>query len=105
MHKFKINWINVIKEHMTKTRKRTEYHIPYVVLVSKFIEHFEVDVDCEVVEAVKAQHEVTATILHKIGLKKVDDDYWICRANKEEAGQQQNQEDNGAEPVLLLLLE
>jgi len=92
MNRFKINWINVIKEHMTKTRKRTEYRIPYVVLVSKFIEYYEVDVDNEVVEVVKAQHEITATTLHKIGLKKVDDEYWICRADEEEVGQQPNQE-------------
>jgi len=44
-------------------------------------------VDCEVVEVVKAQHEITTQTLHKIVLKKVDDEYWIYRANEEETGQ------------------
>jgi len=53
MNKIKVNWINVIKEHITKTKKKPEYNIPYVVFLSNFIEYFEVDVEGEVVEGVK----------------------------------------------------
>jgi len=53
MHRYKINWINVLKDHMIKTRKLANYHIPYVVLLSKIIEHFEVDLEDELVEIVK----------------------------------------------------
>jgi len=67
--------ITVIKEHIRKTKKRPEYRISYVVLISKLIEYFKVDVENEVVEVVKAQHEISAATLNKIGLKKVDDDY------------------------------
>jgi len=48
MNKIKVNWINVIKEHISKTKKKPKYRIPYVVLISNFIEHFEVDVEGEV---------------------------------------------------------
>jgi len=33
MNKIKINWINVIKEHIFKIRKKLEYRIPNVVLI------------------------------------------------------------------------
>jgi len=88
MNRFKINWINIIKEHLSKTRKLIDYRIQYVVLISKFIEHFEVDLDGELVEVVKAKNEITTTTLHKIGLKKLNDDDWICKGDEEEAGQQ-----------------
>jgi len=64
MNKIKVNWINVIKEHITKTKKRHEYRIPYVVLITNFIKYFEVDVEGEIVEVVKAQHENTTTTLN-----------------------------------------
>jgi len=97
MSKIKVNWINVIKEHIAKTKKKPEYRIPYVVLISNFIEYFEVDVEGEVVEAVKAQNEITVATMNKIGLKKVNDDYWVWKANEDRAEQQQYQEDDGAE--------
>ena len=80
-----------------------------MVLVSNLIEYFEFDVEGEIVEIVKAQNEIIAATLNKIGLKKVNDDYWVGKADEEEAGQQQNQEEDQTmdelEPVLLLLLE
>jgi len=39
IHRVKINWVNVIKQHMIKTGKLADYRISYVVLVSKFTEH------------------------------------------------------------------
>jgi len=51
-----------------------EYKIPYVVLVSKLVEYFGVDIDRELIEIVKPHHEVIATTFHKIVLK-IDDDH------------------------------
>ena len=75
MHRVKINWVNVFKEHMVKTRNLVDYCIPYVVLVSKFIEYFGVDLKDELVEIVKPHKEVTVATLHKIGLKKINGDH------------------------------
>jgi len=66
---------------MIKIRKLVNYRIPYVVLVSKFIEYFEVDLEGELVEVVKPYNEVSVATFHKIRLKKVNDDHWICKAD------------------------
>jgi len=34
MNKIKVNWVNVIREHLFKVGKKLEYHIPYVILLS-----------------------------------------------------------------------
>ena len=41
--------------------------------------------DGELSEPVKQHLELAATNLNKIGLKKVNDDHWICRADVENA--------------------
>jgi len=80
----------MINEHMMKTGKLVDYRIPYVILVSKLIEHFEVDLEDELVEVVKPHNEITTATLHKIGLKNINNEYWICRADEDEMGQQSN---------------
>jgi len=65
MGKIQVNWINVIK-----IRKKVEYKILYVVLISQFIEYFEIDTEEEVVEPTKAQNEISAVTLNKIGLTR-----------------------------------
>jgi len=77
----------VIKEHILKVKKKPEYCIPYVVFISNFIEYFEVDVEAEVVEVVKAQNQIIVATLNKIGLKKVNDHYWVCKADGDDAEQ------------------
>jgi len=47
MNKIKINWIHIIKEHMQKSMRLSDYHYPYVVLISKFLKYFEVDLEEE----------------------------------------------------------
>jgi len=54
MGRIQVNWISIIKEHLMKIRKKVEYKIPYTVLISQFIEYFEIDIEKEVVETVKA---------------------------------------------------
>jgi len=39
------------------------------------IDHFEMELDGEFTETVKAHNEIICATLHKIGLKKVNDDY------------------------------
>lgn len=40
----------------------------------------------ELIEIVKAYNEITCATLHKIRLKKVNDDHYICRADKKDGG-------------------
>jgi len=54
--------------------------IPYIVLVFKLIENFGVDLDGELMKIVKPHHEITASTLHKIELKKIDEDHWVSHA-------------------------
>jgi len=95
MGKIKVNWVSVIKEHIIKIRRKVEYRIPYAVLISHFIEYFEVDTEGEVVELVKAQNEVTTTTLNKIRLIKVNDEQWICKANYDRPDEQPIEEEEG----------
>jgi len=81
MGRIKVNQVSVIQEHIIKIRRKIKYRIPYVVLISHFIKYFEIDTEGEVVESVKAQNEISATTLSKIGLKKVNDECWICKAD------------------------
>jgi len=75
MGRIQVNWVSVIKEHIIKIRKKIKYKIPYVVLISHFIEYFEIDTEGEVVEMVKAQNKISVATLSKIGLKKVNNDH------------------------------
>ena len=47
MKKIKINWIHIIKEHMQKSMRLSDYHYPYVVLICKFLLYFEVNLENE----------------------------------------------------------
>ena len=53
MNKVMINWIHIIKEHMQKSMMLSDYHYPYVVLISKFLNYFEVDLEEEHTKVVK----------------------------------------------------
>ena len=45
MKKIKINWIHIIKEHMQKSMRLSDYHYPYAVLIFKFLLYFEVNLE------------------------------------------------------------
>jgi len=70
MGRIQVNWISVMK-----IRKKVEYKIPYAVMISQFIEYFEMVTEEDVVETVKAQNEISSTTLNKIGLIKMNDNH------------------------------
>jgi len=43
--------IILIRDHVMKAQRLTDFNLPYVVLISKFIEHFGVDVEGELEES------------------------------------------------------
>jgi len=58
MKKIRINWIHIIKEHMQKAMRLSDYHYPYVVLISKFLLYFEVNMEDESFELVTSTQEM-----------------------------------------------
>jgi len=49
----------------------SDYHYPYVVLISKFLNYFEVDLEEEQTEVVKSSLEVNNGSLSKMGFTKI----------------------------------
>jgi len=45
---------------------------------------------------VKAQNEIIAVTLNKIGLRKVNEDYWTCKVDRDGLDQQQEEAGEGA---------
>jgi len=84
VNKIKVNWVSVIKEQLVRIRKKPEFKIPYAMLISSFIEYYDIDVENELSEEFKAHSEITVATLNKIGLKKVNGNQWICKASAEE---------------------
>ena len=66
----KINWIHIIKEHMQKAMRLSDYHYPYAVLISKFFLYFEVNLEDETSELVKSTQEMNNGSLGKMGFTK-----------------------------------
>jgi len=72
MKKIRINWIHIIKEHMQKAMRLTDYHYPYAVLISKFLLYFEVNLEDETSKLVKSTQEMNNGSLSKMGFTKID---------------------------------
>jgi len=83
----------MIREHLFKVGKKLEYRIPYVILLSQFIEYFDIDVETEVVEEIKALNQITTANLTKIGLKKMKNKKWICKADEESVDEEEEEEE------------
>jgi len=81
--KVRVNWIYVIRGHLFKVEKKLEYRIPYVIMLSKFIDYFEIDVGDEIVEEVKVVNQISTANLTKIGLVKLKNKKWVGKADEE----------------------
>jgi len=71
MKKIRINWIHIIKEHMQKEMRLSDYHYPYAVLISKFLLYFEVNLEDETSKLVKSTQELNNGSLSKMGFTKI----------------------------------
>ena len=54
-----------------KAKRLTYFKLPYVVPISKIIEHFYVDVEGELEESTGPLNQVSTLNMHKIGFTKV----------------------------------
>jgi len=61
----------VFRDHMLKAKRFTDFRLPYVVLVSKFIEYFGIDVEDELEESTGLLNHTFNQNLHKMGFLKV----------------------------------
>jgi len=53
-------------------------------MLYSFIEYYEINVENELIEEVKAYSEITVATLNKISLKKVNENQWISKASSED---------------------
>ena len=49
----KMNWVLLIEDIMLKSHRLVDYEFPYVVLASRFIDYFNVDLSNEIVNLTK----------------------------------------------------
>jgi len=68
-----VDWTYAILDHMMKVKRLTNFKLPYVVLISKFIEHFGVDVEGELEEST---HVLTLN-MHKMGFNKIGNTWLV----------------------------
>jgi len=78
MKNIKVNWIHVFKELMQKSVRLSDDRLPHVILVSKFLQYFEVDMDKELTEVVNRSHEINNSSLNKMGFIKLDN-MWVSK--------------------------
>ena len=108
-----VDWSYIIRDHMMKAKRLTNFKLPYVVLTSKFIEHFGVAVEGELEESTSLLNHVPTLNMHKMGFTKVGNT-WIVEgnqgakievgANDHEAGTSGgNQEEDEPQPMAIEL--
>jgi len=95
--KIRVNWIQVICDHLFKVGKKLEYRIPYVTMLSKFIDYFEIDVEDEIVEEVKAVNQISTANLTKNGLVKLKNKKWVSKADEGTADEDNEEESTQGE--------
>jgi len=96
MNKAKINWIHTIKEHMQKSMRLCDFHYPYAILISKFLHHFEVDIEGELAEIIKPSSEINSGSLSKMGLTKFGG-RWVSKDGDQACPSGTNQSDEPKE--------
>jgi len=98
MHKVKLNWIHIFKDHMQKSTRLSDYHYSYAVLISKFLNYFEVDLEDELFETVKSLSEINNGSLSKMGFTKVYGK-WISKGG-DQAGSSSGAQDEEENEVV-----
>lgn len=63
IQKNKINWVNVIMENMLKKKRFDFYKYPFVVLISRILDHFKVEVNDEITYFVESELELKNKVL------------------------------------------
>ena len=80
-----MNWPSVIGMQLEKAKRLMDYKIPYVVLISKFIQYFKVPDEGELIKPVKQAFEMNTTNFNKMGLIKVNGQWRFPTEEDEES--------------------
>ena len=72
-----VNWTYTIRDHMMKAKRLTNLKLPYVVFISKFIEHFGVDVEEKLEESTRILNHVSTLNMHKMGFTKIGNTWLV----------------------------
>ena len=64
-----------------------------MILLSQFIEYFDIDVENEVTEEFKPLNQMSALNLTKIGLKKIKNKKWVCKDEDSDAADNEEEEE------------
>jgi len=72
-----VDWTYTIRDHMMKAKRLTDFKLPYVVLISKFIEHFGVDVEGDLEESIGFLNHVSTLNINKMGFTKVGNTWLV----------------------------
>jgi len=96
-----------------KAKRLTDFKLPYVVLISKFIEHFGMDVERELEESSGLLNHISTLNMYKMGFTKIGNTWLVERdhganievgANDHEAGTSGgNQEEDEPQPIAIEL--
>jgi len=71
-----MNWLLMIEDIMLKSHRLVDYEFPYVVLASRFIDYFNIDISNEIVDFTKASNEITKRHLKKLRMRFAEHE-WI----------------------------
>jgi len=63
-----VDWTYTIRDYMMKAKTLTDFKLPYVVLISKFIEHFGVDVEGELEESTGLLNHVSTLNMQNMNI-------------------------------------
>ena len=88
INRIKVNWPYVIAEQMEKGKRLSDYRLPYVVLISKFLQNCFIPLEGELEEPLKQTCEISKSTLNKIGLTQDNNGRWIIQGeakNEEQA--------------------
>ena len=66
---------------MQKSMRLSDYDYPYAILISKFLNYFEVNLEDETSELVKSAHEVNNGSLSKMSFTKING-RWVSKDGK-----------------------
>jgi len=72
-----IDWTYTIRDHMMKAKRLTNFKLPYVVLISNFIEYFEADVEGELEESTTLLNHISTLNIHKMGFTKLGNTWLV----------------------------
>jgi len=72
-----VDWAYTICDHMLKAKRLTDFKLPYAVLISKFLEHFRVDVEGELEESTDLLNHVSTLNMHKMGSTKIGNTWLV----------------------------